>query len=201
MKALRASARSALTAGLLLGAAVTAPAAQANAAEPALDHCVYNVSTGEYSCYTTFRAAVAKATNGQVTDAPLGASAVKNASFMKKLEGPKAARTDAFAPADITFVISIEYDLKNYNDGDGASIIFDAHAQCVTDGARDYTVNDIRDVNPWWNDRISSFEGSNHCEVNHYEHQVRNGGDTTGAKARMASMGDMHNKTTGLTFG
>lgn len=71
----------------------------------------------------------------------------------------------------------------------------------MRDGQRDFTVNDIRDINPWWNDRISSFDGYNTCDVNHYEHQVVNGGDTTGPRASMSSMGAMDNKTTGLTFG
>ncbi|MFF8568634.1 hypothetical protein ACF06N_27180 [Streptomyces albidoflavus] len=72
MSAVRTSLRSALTAGLL-GAALLAVPAQANAAGEARDHCVSNLSTGGTACFGTFRDAVAHGTNGQVTDAPLSA--------------------------------------------------------------------------------------------------------------------------------
>ncbi|MFI1732045.1 hypothetical protein ACH40E_23090 [Streptomyces acidicola] len=199
MTALRTSAGSVLAAGLLFGGAVAMPA-QASAAEGAGGHCVYNVSTDATACYSTFRAAIADATNGKVTDAPLSArTAFSDASLQKRLDGPMPTAAGTTAAA-VDYVLSIEYDIANLSPANG-TLTITAGAPCVEDGQRDFTVNDIRDAWPSWNDRISSFQGYNTCDVNHYEHQVRNGGDTTGPKRVMTTMGDMSNKTTGLTFG
>lgn len=196
MSAVRTSLRSALTAGLLGGALLAVPA-QANAAGEARDHCVSNLSTGETACFGTFRDAVAHGTNGQVTDAPLSAhGAAADRALTARLTGPQTSATGQAA----AYVLSIEFQLSNY-DHDGNSHAFTGPRPCLEDGKRDYLINDIRDYDPWWNDRISSFRGYNTCDVNHYEHQVKNGGLTTGPKGAMATMGAMDNKTTGLTFG
>lgn len=198
MNALRASAGSVLAAGLLFGGVVAVPG-QAGAAEGTNGHCVYNVSTGATACHSTFRAAVVDATNGKVTNAsPVARTALSDTSFLKRLEGPMPA-TEATAAA-VDYVLSIEYDIANLSPS-GGTLTITAGGPCVADGQRDFTVNDVRDAWPSWNDRISSFQGFNTCDVNHYEHQVRNGGDTTGPKRSMTTMGDMSNKTTGLTFG
>lgn len=196
MNALRASAGSVLTAGLLFGGVVAVPA-QASAADTTNGHCVYNVSTDTSSCYSSFRAAIADATNGKVTDASLAARTT--ASFQKRMDGPMPTAAGAGAAA-VDYVLSIEYDIANLSPS-GGTLTITGNAPCVEDGQRDYTFNDIRDAWPSWNDRISSFQGYNTCDVNHYEHQVRNGGDTTGPKRAMTTMGSMSNKTTGLTFG
>lgn len=79
MSAVRTSLRSALTAGLLGGALLAVPA-QANAAGQARDHCVSNLSTGETACFGTFRDAVA---HGAAADRALTA----------KLTGPQTSAT------------------------------------------------------------------------------------------------------------
>ncbi|MFJ7417821.1 hypothetical protein ACIQXD_04295 [Streptomyces uncialis] len=189
------SIKSVFATGLLLGCTAIAVPAQAQAAEKPGDHCVANLSTGSNECFGTFRESIAFATNGQVTDAPLTArAAVADKTLKAKLEGPQTAGANRAA----AYALSIEYQLSGYG---GATLTITANAPCVQDGQRDFTVNDIRDIDPWWNDRISSFQGYNTCDVNHYENQVVNGGDTTGPKASMSSMGAMDNKTTGLTFG
>ena len=195
MRVPRMSIRSILAAGLLLGGAVVVVPAQANAAEKAHDNCMLNLSTGEHACYSTFREAIAHGTNGQVTNAPFSArTAAADKTLATKLSGPQVAGPGL----ETSYILSVEYQLSDYS---GESYTFFADAPCVEDGQRDFTVNDIRDYDPWWNDRISSFDGFNTCDVNHYENQVVNGGDTTGAKPYMATMGAMDNKTTGLTFG
>lgn len=191
------SIKSIFATGLLLGCtAIAVPTqAQAQTAREGRDHCVVNLSTDSMTCFDTFRESIASATNGQVADAPLTARAgAADKKLSSKLEGPQTAE----AGSAVDYVLSVEYQLSGYS---GLSTTFTATAPCVADGQRDFTVNDIRDFDPWWNDRISSFSGYNTCDVNHYENQVVNGGATTGAKAAMSSMGAMDNKTTGLTFG
>ncbi|MPY64095.1 hypothetical protein [Streptomyces spongiae] len=199
MNALRASAGTVLTAGLLFAGVVAVPA-QASAAEGTGGHCVYNLSTDTTACYSTFRAATADATNGKVTDAPISArAALADTSLQKRLDGPMPTAGVGTREA-VDYLLSIEYDIANLSSS-GGTLTIKGNAPCVEDGQRDYTFNDVRDAWPSWNDRISSFQGYNTCDVNHYEHQVINGGDTTGPKRSMTTMGSMSNKTTGLTFG
>ncbi|MFJ2787354.1 MULTISPECIES: hypothetical protein [unclassified Streptomyces] len=186
---------SVLGAGLLLGATAVAVPARADTAGEPRGHCVVDLSASGTTCFGTVREAISHATHGQVTDAPLTArAALTDRTLTAKLEGPQSAGQGLA----VAYVLSIEY---RYPNKDGETITFTGPQPCVEDGQRDYLVNDVRDRDPWWNDRISSFQGYNTCDVNHYEHTVANGGDTTGPRRSMNDMGAMNNRTTGLTWG
>jgi hypothetical protein len=168
-------------------------------------HCVVSLIDRDVRCYSDFRQAIAAATAGRITDAPHDvADAVADKSFESRVNAPVGPMSDG-SMAPLEFILSIEYEHRYRGGNGGFSATFTADSGCIEDGQRDFELADIRDIDPWWNDRISSFQGYNTCDVNHYEHSSFNSrdpsGDSTGPKRFMDSMGDMNDETTSLTWG
>lgn len=188
--------RLAVAAGLA-ALALTAPTT-AQAAPPA-QHCVVNLAKGgATSCYTTFTAAVAAATNGRVTDAPSDPRAARgNASFRAKLDEStkKQASGQTVAPLG-GIVIGIEY----YHIGWAhPSKIFSGDSTCSTQ-----TWDNEYEWDLWgdwtWNDEISSFETFANCWVDHFDLPQYQGAHL-GYQPSQYYIGDtMNDRTTSLRW-
>src|SRR5262245_42566595 len=147
--------------GLGLGPAAT----PARAAEAKTRHCVVSASKGSGAavCYASFRAAIAAATGGRITDAPNDSRvAMRDRGLQARLNAidVKKVRT---IQADIA-PIGIFYESTGFR---GSSLIYTGGHPCTqvtTD--RDYSVSD---VGPLWSDRISSYRAYRNCEVTVYQ--------------------------------
>ncbi|MBI0294755.1 hypothetical protein JBE04_09770 [Streptomyces sp. PRKS01-29] len=174
----------------LLGGIASAPAYASPAGGNAPGrHCV--VAPGpSTTCYDTFREAIRQATGGRVTEAPSDpAVALASAEFARDINASGLA-SDGRAP-----VSSIEYENPNHNP---ATLTF-ALGACGSDDSWDYGLSDIDGVDPAWDDRISSYQGYNGCQVNHYEAPGYRG-DRTGYRNSQKDMGSMNNKTSSLRW-
>ncbi|HEX8346039.1 MAG TPA: hypothetical protein VF657_15060 [Actinoplanes sp.] len=179
------------------GPAVAAPPAAGAAAGR---HCVVQLPDQKVSCFSEFRAAIAAATNGRITDAPNDpAAAATDWAFERRINEASSLPRSTAAAVEY-YVLSIEFEHRYRGDNGGQTHIFSATSKCIEDGLRDFQVDDIRNIDPWWNDRISSSQGYNTCDVNHYEHSNQNG-RSTGAQPYTDSMGVMNDLTTSLTWG
>lgn len=125
-------------------------------------------------CFDDFRAALAHATRGDITDAPMtAAEAVRDPEIRHQLgigayyELANHENTTA-GSGDI---LSVEYE---HRDLQGNSLIYRGGNGCDADRGVEWSVGELTH----WNDEISSFVGANGCGVKHFEHQNFNGAST-----------------------
>ncbi|MFC4335122.1 hypothetical protein [Salininema proteolyticum] len=190
-------------AGLMtLASAGPAAAATGDFSPSKGDHCVTNLDTLETNCYETFTESIAEATGGIVTDAPSDPlDAVESKAFADSVNYGMDATQSSVEPKADAYLLSVEYEHRYRGGNGGKTWAHYGTRPCLVDGKRDYQINDIRtQVDPWWNDRISSFQGYHTCDVNHYQHSHQEG-SSTGPKKSMDDMGYMNDRTTSLTWG
>ncbi|MFE2042639.1 hypothetical protein ACFXAZ_17265 [Streptomyces sp. NPDC059477] len=157
----------AATAVAAMGIALTAAPTQA--AENSR-HCVVNVSTGAESCYTSFTDAIAKSTEGRITDAPDDSrAAVNDTRLVNRLNERTTTKSDTGAAASAP--ISIMY--KNADFG-GDSLIYVGDFDCsweLTDV--NYT---LELIGSGFNDEIGSYRAYRGCRLKLFEHRGWSGG-------------------------
>jgi len=138
------------------GAGAAGRAASA-ASQPAPTHCVLAVTASgkaaEPACHGSFRAAIARATGGAVTDAPAAAAAATDPAFAAKVEPTTAASS---------YVLGIEYADANYG---GSTLTISAPGICDSSADVDWQ---FPTMPTGWNDQISSFRSFNRCEQQLY---------------------------------
>jgi len=184
----------------IVSVATPAQAAAGRAQAAKVDrHCVTNVENASTTCYGSFTEAVAKATDGRVTDAPAQAQtamndrrldAQLNASNTKKSGGVTTA--NRAAAADV--VIGIEFD-GSYRGGD--SLTYTASRLCtgsVTD--REFSV---ASMSSRWNDDIGSYRAYGNCWAKHFEHN-NFGGNSTPFHSGQDDMGGMEDETSSIQW-
>lgn len=169
--------RAAAAAALVAGLACAAGTAHAQPAPtPADRHCVVSPA-GSPQCFPTFRAALAFATNGAVTDAPAEARGRLAPDLAARVDaaGRQAARANldarSFGVNALRTVVGVEYEHSVYNGGGGANgrtWIFTWNQLC-DDGDTEADVA-FGYVGDQANDQISSFEGFSNCWQRGYEH-------------------------------
>jgi hypothetical protein len=140
--------------------ALTLPAAPAAAkgapgtTAAAPSHCVLRASRAGApptapTCFASFRAAIAWATDGRVTDAPESAGqAATDRRFAARLDGARAAARA---------VVGIDYADAGYR---GGALTLTAPAGCDNDIDVDWQFPSLP---ARWNDRISSFRTYSNC--------------------------------------
>lgn len=174
------------------------PASAAPAA-PAATHCLTNVSTGEYKCFTSRREVVKHMTRGKVTDIDHNGAftsdevhrinaATGGQTLMPKAEKAVAAiTTGSYVPAatlfkDINYG-SWSWDLTAYNGCDGYS-----------------DVDHWQDTFPsQWNDITSSFAGYNGCDTKLYAAAYQ-GGAYYGPYYRSSWVAELNDRASSLTL-
>jgi len=121
-------------------------------------HCVADVSAPHTptTCYDSFTVAIAKATDGRVTDAPDDArTATHDAHLTAQLT---AMETRENGVAKLRAPISIMYDDADFR---GSSLIYTGDRDCTNEiGDVIYSVALVR---PEWNDRIGSYRAYRGC--------------------------------------
>jgi hypothetical protein len=100
------------------------------------------------TCFGSFRAAIAFATDGRVTDAPESASRATDAAFATRLDAP-----DTTTAA----VLGIDYADINFH---GSTLTLSAAGGCDNNIDVDWQFPTLPAA---WNDRISSFRSFSNC--------------------------------------
>ncbi|QKV94486.1 hypothetical protein HUT19_24255 [Streptomyces sp. NA02950] len=167
----------------------------ATAAEPAPRHCVVDARSGQQSCFATFTAAVDRATDGRVTDAPATPrEAAASPSFRAELSGLRAtaasrAASKARTKAEGDVIQGTFFDGKNFT---GSSLTITGPGLCEKDG----WVNYQHDLADDWKNRISSVQPWGNCAVWLYP-EPGLGGDRDGPfDENTADIGQMMNDRT-----
>jgi hypothetical protein len=163
------------------GAAVLATAtAPAAAAPPATQrHCVVALAAtaagGTTVCYTTFEAAVSRATGARVSGMTRAGTALDaaingaNLSATTKSTGGGGAATKQLA-ASYPIVIAIEYTDDDY---EGNTIVYTTPYGCDSDWTdADWYVNEFPSG---WNDEIESFQAFAGCRPLYHMHSYLRG--------------------------
>ncbi|GLZ01361.1 hypothetical protein [Actinoplanes sp. NBRC 103695] len=182
----------------LAGTALVLPAtAPASAAPTGKKHCVTNVSDETTSCYGTFRQAIASATSGRITDAPLNpADAVASKAFEKRINA--ITELNKAGATQLAVTLSIEYDWA-YEQTNEGSVTYTADYGCDNTNDVDWQVNWVGDD---WNDRISSFHNYSNCSNIHFAH-VDFGTPSNGIYRSVGSMADtggLNNQTSSIQW-
>lgn len=184
-------------AGLVGSALVLPAAAPAGAAPTGGKHCVSNVSDGTTSCYGTFRQAIAAATSGLITDAPLNpAEAVASKAFEKRINA--ITELNAAGATQLAVTLSIEYDWA-YEQTQAGSLTYTGDYGCDNTNDVDWEKSYVGDD---WNDRISSFRNYSNCSNIHYTH-AGFGNPNNGIRRSVGSMADtggLNNQTSSIQW-
>lgn len=158
------------------------------APRPGLPHCVLAAGdTATARCYPTFRAAIAAATGGRVTDAPLSpAAAAIDPRFSTAIEGPVT-----------NGVTLLGYEFADANWG-GASLSMTGAGRCDDSSDVDYRFPTLSST---WNDRISSFKSYSNCAQQLFRGTYFSGGTLTGIVANLTYVGATANdQASSVTF-
>ncbi|WP_339154160.1 hypothetical protein [Actinomadura luteofluorescens] len=190
----------AAAAGLVLGvhsstALARGPqsAAASARAQAAGRHCVVHLAEhGRTSCHRTFRQAIADATGGQITDAPLDpAAAASDQTFNRRLDSTAGGKKHARTTLQDTIVVSIEYEHADYG---GSSRVFTGTHPCTaTTGDVDFVYSNLAAVG--FDNTISSFMTFGNCFVSHFENPDF-GGIRTVFEPSRTYIGDLMNDRT-----
>ncbi|MFE4830734.1 hypothetical protein [Streptomyces sp. NPDC056672] len=150
-----------------MGIALTAQPARAAEKDR---HCVVNVLTGAKSCYASFTDAVAKATDGRITDAPDGSRAVmSDTRLLNRLNAGTATKASAGAAASAR--ISVMYKDADFR---GDSLTYVGEFDCTPTLADvNYTVELIR---PEFNAEVGSYRALWGLSAHLFEHRGWAGG-------------------------
>jgi hypothetical protein len=184
----------AVSAALVLFAGLTP--AHAQAAEKGR-HCVTNVSVPNTptTCYDSFTVAIAKATDGRVTDAPDNAQkAVNDRRFEQRLNATGTKKGSGGATALALSPISIMYRDADFR---GASWIISGNFDCTgpTDNW-DYWMPYVGDS---WNDDIGSYHAYRNCWLMLFEHRDFGGGSIPFAGDR-TDLGILDDKVSSIVW-
>ena len=134
--------------------------------------CVQRVTETAATCFADHRAAIAYATAGRITDAPLDPrAALDDAVFLSTMAVlDRSNRTDAEQHASIDAGIPIAYEFVDINySGAQPPLMITADYGCDDDGwwTADWY---IPSIDPRYNDVVSSFYGTNNCDQRSWEH-------------------------------
>jgi hypothetical protein len=148
---------------------ITAVGTPAQAAEEKPSHCIVNVTTpiAKVECFDSFTVAVAKATDGRVTDAPRDAEkAATDKGFEAKLRA--LSKLAAQPGVRAQNVIEIDYDYGFW--GTSTFTWWVESNSCWGNplGTVRWQVWNLDDYG--WNDRINGFANHNFCRSTHFEH-------------------------------
>lgn len=175
-----------------MGLAFVAAPAQA---EETSNHCVLDVSVGKLSCFNTFGAAIANATDGRVTEVPN--------DVRKAVDDPKLAeqlKNMSTQDDRNKYILSIEYEDSDYEDN---SLIATGPYQCSASMVDiDYY---LPRMPPGWNDQIGSFRTwtdvnpTGWCYVQHFEHDDFQGG-WIGYSGSQGDLGGMDDETSSIRW-
>jgi hypothetical protein len=124
---------------------------------PARSSCVTDVSTHETTCFDTFTAAIAMATDGRITDAPDDPRAyATDAALRARIDG--VASGGGAQPA-VSAVLGVIY--KDANFGGDPAVYRGSHAcSPVFNAAPEY---EFAVMPAGFNDEVSSFTTANNC--------------------------------------
>lgn len=153
----------------LAGGVVTAPpavAAPTSASPGPTNHCVLAAGTTKATCYASFPAAIAAATDGRVRAPASAAAAATDAAFASALNS-----TPVTAGA---WVSGVEYANASYG---GGSLTLTSSGPCDNSVDADYVWNSLP---AGWNDVISSFKSYSNCAQQLFRNTSRGGGALTG---------------------
>jgi hypothetical protein len=152
-------------------------------------HCVVNLSdNNKTTCHGSFRAAIADATEGHITDAPQNpATAARDAAFESRINALATTQHNALS----SYVLSIEYTNVNFS---GESHVFVGWDIC---GDTSYSVPDASLVG--WNDKTSSFAAYSECWVKHFENTSFTGARTDFLTSA-ATLGVMNGATSSILW-
>jgi hypothetical protein len=154
-------------------------------------HCVTNVATQSSECFSSFPAAIAAATGGQVQDAPSDAhAAALDEGFTAKLNAPAVAHRQALA----SVVLGIEYEHSGYR---GSSYIFYAPYGCDSSADADWQRSPMPGG---WDNRVSSYRVYSNCVVDHWQNPGFTGRHTglTGARSYIGDY--MNDRTSSIRW-
>jgi hypothetical protein len=179
--------------GLVSGATpVTAQAAKQHR------HCVKNLlePATPAVCYDNFTAAMAAATDGQITDAaPDAGVAMKDQSFVNRLN-PTGEKKDtaAIVPTASLVVVGILYSDADFG---GSTYTFRSRPCTNTLNDSDYGVAYVGDD---WNDQAESIKVFNNCYARLWQHRDFRGAmlDWAGSRSDFGSV--MANEVSSLEF-
>jgi hypothetical protein len=121
---------------------------------------------------------------------------ISNGAYACSTGGARLKQGQAATATSSQYVLAVFYDDPNKNPADGTLAIF-ASGPCDTDSDVDWSVS----VMPTgWNDRISSFDGYNHCEVKFWQNSPFAPGATYGPVASAYSLGSMGDEVSSMAF-
>ena len=145
-------------------------------------------------CFDNFRDAMAYASAGQITDAPLtGAAAIRNPIFAQQIGLGYELVNHENTVAGCCVILSIEYEHADFR---GNTLTYRAETGCDRDRDIDYGISFM---SADWNDEISSYVTLNRCAVKHFEHQYE-GGASTDWSTGDDYMGVMNDATSSLRW-
>jgi hypothetical protein len=145
----------------VIGMGMTFLATPAQAAEKDR-HCVTNMSAPNTptTCYDSFTEAIAKATDGRVTDAPDNARKAANDPRLQTQLNSRAINTGGKATPQTASPIEIAWEDTDFG---GNTWIFSTNRDCTA------TLDDIDFSEPYLNFGIRSFRNYRGCASKHYE--------------------------------
>ncbi|MEV4974601.1 hypothetical protein [Streptomyces scopuliridis] len=160
-----------------------------------------NVTNSATSCYDSFTDAMAKATDGRITDAPNNSrAAVADPRLVAQLNSPTATSgstkgvtggstgTAALAP------ISIMYKNADYG---GDSLIYQGDFDCS--GPTDQPDYWVELIQPGWNDEIGSYRAYRNCWLSLFEHRGWTGG-SIGYAGNRTDLGILDDKASSIRW-
>jgi hypothetical protein len=151
----------------------------------AQSHCVTDVESLSLECFSSFRAAIAAATGGQVQDAPEDAQAAAlDDGFTADLN-----QLSVVPQAEAEVVIGIEYEDPGFR---GDSLIVKAPFGCDGLPGADWQMSQVPSG---WNDEISSYKVFSNCLVEHWQ-QPGFAGAHVGPSGDQSYIGDAMNDRT-----
>jgi len=171
------------------------PSATTSNVPPPGKSCVVHLAAGgTMSCYNTFTKAIADATGGKITDAPLNAAtAVASKDFNDRINALAQVKSQP-AAADAQVVIEISYQYRDYT---GDDLIWGTSSGCDADTGIEWQAGSMP---TGWNDRISSFRTFSRCQSKHWENTNFQGA-STGFWNSTSYIGDaMNNQTSSIKW-
>jgi hypothetical protein len=161
-------------------------------------HCTQAAGAGQaLHCFATFRAAIADATGGRITDAPASATtAALDPKFSAEVDSVNAAaaRSAAIAPAAVS-LLGIEYADANFT---GATLTRTGAGSCDNSADVDFRVPSMP---AGWNDRITSFKSFSNCAQQLFRSINFTGGSLTIIISSLANVGPAANdQASSITF-
>ncbi|MFI8931547.1 hypothetical protein ACIG3E_28225 [Streptomyces sp. NPDC053474] len=166
--------------------------------------CVQTVQAGKSkpskpTCYPNYRAAIAAATHGGITDAPVSAQqAAMNKNFQARLArlGKSAPQGKAAATGETPYLLAQFYTEANYG---GTALVYMGAGACERDNGTDYQRPYVGDE---FNDAISSLKTYSDCRANLHEDRDFQGANIGWLYGEWDYVGDaMNDRTSSIELG